>query len=151
MKIKRPSEKHFSDGLFTVKPFTGPEQQIRCGKTVSQRAFGVKADGYSAVCTAGRSRAGQAARQGSGMNGLFGRGRLKIFFRRPRFIRCSCKDENHGRCPETFKHGCNPKLQISACAGMTGNRFIRYIFEINQTFHFCGLIRTNRLCSIPYD
>ena len=23
MKIKRPSEKHFSDGLFTVKPFTG--------------------------------------------------------------------------------------------------------------------------------
>ena len=139
MKIKRPSEKHFSDGLFTVKPFTGPEQQIRCGKTVSQRAFGVKADGYSAVCTAGRSREGQAARQGSGMNGLFGRGRLKIFFRRPRFIRRSRTDENHGR---------NPELQISACAGMTGNRFIRYIFEINQTFHFCGLIRTNRLCSI---
>ena len=80
MKIKRPSEKHFSDGLFTVKPFTGLEQQIRCGKTVSQRAFGVKADEYSAVCTAGRSREGQAARQGSGMNGLFGRGRLKNIF-----------------------------------------------------------------------
>ena len=71
MKIKRPSEKHFSDGLFTIKPFTGPGQQIRCGKTVSQRAFGqgVQADGYSAVRTAGRSREGQATQQGSGMNG----------------------------------------------------------------------------------
>jgi len=81
MKIKRPSEKHFSDGLFTVKPFIGPGQQIRCGKTVSQRAFGqgVQADGYSAVRTAGRSREGQATQQGSGMNGLFG-GRLKNIF-----------------------------------------------------------------------
>ena len=65
MKIKRPSEKHFSDGLFTVKPFTGPEQQIRCRKTVSQRAFGqgVQADGYSAVCHGGTGweRAGYTA------------------------------------------------------------------------------------------
>ena len=74
MKIKRPSEKHFSDGLFTVKPFTGNRfHSGHSGRRGSGRII-------SAVCTAGQSREGQAARQGSDMNGLFGRGRLKNIF-----------------------------------------------------------------------